>query len=134
MERHNGFGYVVRDVEKGIAGTLVCGGMGKERNLLIDKKCEPKMDTTNREYIRAMTPTEWKRLQGFPESFTFPDSVAMTYQYFQLANSVTVSVIKAIAEAIKPILDNYLASGGVRNIVTGNQRVCTEVQTVRRYI
>jgi len=105
--RHNGFGYVVRNLDQ-IAGTLVCGGMGKERNLIYDNRCKPIKDSTNKEFIRAMTPTEWKRLQGFPEDFEFP--VAITCQYTQLANSVTVSVIKAIAEQIKPILDAYWAS------------------------
>lgn len=33
----HGFGYEVRDLE-GIAGTIVCGGMGRERNLIADHR------------------------------------------------------------------------------------------------
>ena len=33
----NGFGYEIRDWED-VAGAIVCGGMGRERNLLIDKR------------------------------------------------------------------------------------------------
>ena len=33
----NGFGYEIRDLDE-IAGTIVCGGMGRERNLIIDDR------------------------------------------------------------------------------------------------
>ena len=40
-ERHkakgNGFGYEIRDIN-GQAGAIVCGGMGRERNLITDKR------------------------------------------------------------------------------------------------
>ena len=51
-----------------------------------------------------MTPREWARLQGFPDSFKLP--LADTHLYKQLGNSVTVPVIKAIAEQIKIVLNN----------------------------
>lgn len=35
--RGNGFGYEIRDLD-GKAGAIVCGGMGRERNLIIDKR------------------------------------------------------------------------------------------------
>ncbi|MHA1888815.1 MAG: DNA cytosine methyltransferase, partial [Promethearchaeota archaeon] len=95
----------------GIANAIVCGGMGKERNLVIDKKISnswqkegDNIQLRNNEGIRKMTPREWARLQGFPESFVFP--VSKTRQYRQLGNSVAVPVIKAIAEQIKKSLDN----------------------------
>ena len=50
-----------------------------------------------------MTEREWARLQGFPPNFKFP--VSMTQAYKQLANSVPVPVIKAIALEIKKTLD-----------------------------
>ena len=50
-----------------------------------------------------MTPREWARLQGFPDSFIFP--LADVHSYKQLGNSVTVNVIEAIARNIKQILD-----------------------------
>lgn len=111
-ERHaskgNGFGYIIRGHDE-IAGTIVCGGMGKERNLIIDDRLTDFTPVThikgevNREGIRKMTPREWARLQGFPDSYQFP--LADVHTYKQLGNSVTVPVIKAIAEQIKAVLD-----------------------------
>lgn len=110
-ERHvakgNGFGYEIRDWD-GIAGAIVCGGMGRERNLVIDKRQTDLTPTTNikgeinKEGIRKMTPREWARLQGFPDSFKLP--LADTHLYKQFGNSVTISVIEAIAKEIKKIL------------------------------
>ena len=51
-----------------------------------------------------ITPREWARLQGFPDSFVLP--LADTHLYKQFGNSVTVNVIAAIAEKIKEVLDN----------------------------
>lgn len=111
-ERHeskgNGFGYEIKKLDE-IANTLVCGGMGRERNLIIDRRLTDFTPVThikgeiNREYIRKMTPREWARLQGFPDDFKFV--VADTHLYKQFGNSVTVSVIKAIARNIKRVLD-----------------------------
>jgi DNA (cytosine-5)-methyltransferase 1 len=105
----NGFGYQVLN-KNGIANTIVCGGMGKERNLIKDKityDCwKSGLDLKlwkNNEGIRKMTPKEWARLQGFPEEFTFP--VSMTQSYKQIANSVSIPVIKAIALEIKKRLE-----------------------------
>lgn len=103
----NGFGYEIRDLS-GIAGTIVCGGMGRERNLIIDHREHSKEPEThikgkiNDEDIRKMTPREWARLQGFPDSFKL--ELSDTHLYKQFGNSVTVSVIKAIAEQIKDVL------------------------------
>jgi len=111
-ERHvskgNGFGYIVRGSED-IAGAIVCGGMGKERNLVYDPRLTDFEPVThikgkvNHEGIRKMTPREWARLQGFPDSFEFP--LADVHSYKQLGNSVTVPVIKAIAEQIILVLN-----------------------------
>ncbi len=57
----------------------------------------------NREGIRKMTPREWARLQGYPDDFVLP--LADTHLYKQLGNSVSVPVIRAIAEKIKEALD-----------------------------
>lgn len=111
-ERHkskgNGFGYEVRDLNS-IAGAIVCGGMGRERNLIVDGRLTDFTPVThikgkiNREYIRKMTPREWARLQGFPDDFKLV--VADTHLYKQFGNSVTVPVIKAIAKNIKYTLE-----------------------------
>lgn len=104
----HGFGYEVRDL-KGIAGTIVCGGMGRERNLIIDTREHSMVPMThikgeiNKEGIRKMTPREWARLQGFPDTFQMP--LADTQMYKQFGNSVTVPVIRAIAENIKEQLN-----------------------------
>lgn len=112
-ERHaakgNGFGYEIRDLS-GIAGAIVCGGMGRERNLIIDHRPHSKTPTThikgkiNSEDIRKMTPREWARLQGFPDDFVLP--LADVHLYKQFGNSVTVNVIYAIAQKIKEVLEN----------------------------
>lgn len=100
----NGFGYEIRDLD-GIAGTLVCGGMGRERNLIIDHREHSMVPEThikgniNEEDIRKMTPREWARLQGFPDSFKL--ELSDTHLYKQLGNSVTVNVIEAIAKQVK---------------------------------
>lgn len=103
----NGFGYEIRSIDA-IAGAIVCGGMGRERNLIIDKRQTNLTPTThikgeiNSEGIRKMTPREWARLQGFPDTFTLP--LADVHLYKQFGNSVTVNVIEAIANEIKKSL------------------------------
>jgi DNA (cytosine-5)-methyltransferase 1 len=49
-----------------------------------------------------MTPREWARLQGFPDSFRLP--LADVHLYKQFGNSVTVPVIRSIAKKIKETL------------------------------
>ena len=104
----NGFGYEIRELDS-VAGAIVCGGMGRERNLIIDDRLTDFTPVThikgsvNKEYIRKMTPREWARLQGFPDNFKFV--VADTHLYKQFGNSVTVPVIRAIAEKIKAQLE-----------------------------
>lgn len=103
----HGFGYVIRPLD-GIAGTIVCGGMGKECNLIIDEREHSLVPTThikgeiNKEGIRKMTPREWARLQGYPDSFVLP--LSDVHLYKQFGNSVTVPVIEAIAKEIRKVL------------------------------
>lgn len=103
----NGFGYEIRDLN-GIAGAIVCGGMGRERNLIIDKRLASFTPIThikgevNREGIRKMTPREWARLQGYPDTYKL--NLADVHLYKQLGNSVTVPVIEKIANKIKEVL------------------------------
>lgn len=105
----HGFGYVIRPLD-GIAGTIVCGGMGRETNLIIDNREHSMVPSThikgkiNEEGIRKMTPREWARLQGFPDTFVLP--LSDVHLYKQFGNSVTVPVIEAIAKEIKKVLDN----------------------------
>ena len=78
--------------------------MGRERNLLIDHRLSEFTPTTNirgpvnREGVRKMTPREWARLQGFPDSFRIPVSDAQAYKQF--GNSVAVPAVQATAKAL----------------------------------
>jgi DNA (cytosine-5)-methyltransferase 1 len=96
----NGFGYEIK-TNDGIANAIVCGGMGKERNLLIDHRLSDYTPIThikgmvNKRGVRKMTPKEWERLQGFPDDWT--SCVADAHRYKQLGNSVAVPVIKEIS-------------------------------------
>ncbi|HHH37487.1 MAG TPA: DNA cytosine methyltransferase [Epsilonproteobacteria bacterium] len=54
--------------------------------------------------IRKLTPYYLVKLQGFEEDFKFPDDLALSYQYKQEGNSVTVKVIEEIAKKIKDVL------------------------------
>ena len=111
-ERHaskgNGFGYEIRGMNDK-AGAIVCGGMGRERNLIIDPRLTDFTPVThikgevNREGVRKLTPREWARLQGFPDSYKL--TLADTHLYKQFGNSVTVNVIEAIANEIKKVLE-----------------------------
>ena len=109
VAKGHGFGYEIRDWDD-VAGAIVCGGMGRERNLIIDKRQTDLTPTThikgeiNKEGVRKMTPREWARLQGFPDSYKLV--LADVHLYKQFGNSVTVPVIKAIADKVKEILEN----------------------------
>lgn len=99
----NGFGFEVIP-DDGIANAVVCGGMGRERNLVYDDRITDFTPTTkikstvNRENIRKMTPREWARLQGFPKNYKIVVADASAYKQF--GNSVAVPAIKATAEKI----------------------------------
>lgn len=106
-ERHaakgNGFGYeVVHDDE--VANAIVVGGMGRERNLVLDYRLTDFTPVTrikgevNREGLRRMTPREWARLQGYPDNFVIKVSDASAYKQF--GNSVAVPAIQATANEI----------------------------------
>lgn len=106
-ERHaakgNGFGYEIIP-DDGVANAIVVGGMGRERNLVIDDRLEDFTPVTNikgvinRDGIRRMTPREWARLQGFPDNFII--EVADASAYKQFGNSVAVPAIRATAKEI----------------------------------
>jgi len=102
-DKGNGFGYEVIS-DDAIANAIVVGGMGRERNLLVDHRLKEFTPTTNikgpvnREGIRKMTPREWARLQGFPDRFEIPVSDAQAYKQF--GNSVAVPAVNATARNI----------------------------------
>ncbi len=106
-ERHaskgNGFGYEIIP-DDGVANAIVVGGMGRERNIVIDHRLTDFTPVTNikgeinRDGWRRMTPREWARLQGFPDKFII--GVADASAYKQFGNSVAVPAIQATAEEI----------------------------------
>jgi DNA (cytosine-5)-methyltransferase 1 len=106
-EKGNGFGYEIIS-DDGIANAIVVGGMGRERNLVIDKRIKDYTPVTkikggvNKQGIRKMTPREWARLQGFPEEFKIV--VADVSAYKQFGNSVAVPAIQANAKEIVKLI------------------------------
>lgn len=99
----NGFGYEIIS-DDGIANAIVVGGMGRERNIVIDNRLTNFTPVTNikgeinHDGWRRMTPREWARLQGFPDSFIIPVADASAYKQF--GNSVAVPAIQATAEQL----------------------------------
>lgn len=110
-ERHeskgNGFGFEIVP-NSGVANAVVCGGMGRERNLVVDNRLKDFTPVTNitgqinKEGVRKMTPREWARLQGFPDNYKIVVSDAQAYKQF--GNSVAVPAIQATAQQIVDIL------------------------------
>jgi len=99
----HGFGYEIIP-DDGVANAIVVGGMGRERNIVIDNRLKDFTPVTNikgeinHDGWRRMTPREWARLQGFPDSFIIPVADASAYKQF--GNSVAVPAIQATAEQI----------------------------------
>ena len=105
----NGFGYAIIP-DDAISNAIVVGGMGRERNLVLDHRITDFTPTThikgtvNREGIRKMTPREWARLQGFPDNYLIPVADASAYKQF--GNSVAVPAIQATANEILKLIKN----------------------------
>jgi len=97
----NGFGYQILDPDD-VSNAIVVGGMGRERNLVIDHRIGDNrtpetaiQGEVNRLNIRRLTPRECARLQGFPENFEIV--VSPTQAFKQFGNSVAVPAIQATA-------------------------------------
>lgn len=118
----NGFGYaIIGDNE--VANAIVVGGMGRERNIVIDTRQTDLTPTTrikgeyNKDGWRRMTPREWGALQGYPVydkgdgSPVFQIPVADASAYKQFGNSVAVPAIQATAQQLLKVLSD-------RNILT----------------
>ena len=91
----------VRANKKGVVPTLTANmGLGGHNVPII----------RNHKGIRKLTPKEVFMLQGFPKNFKLPKNLSDSKLYHQAGNSVTVPVIKRIAENMKVVLN-----GGIIN-------------------
>jgi site-specific DNA-cytosine methylase len=66
-------------------------------------KGHPTFGVQQNYILRRLTPREYARLQGFPESFQIPVSNCQAYKQF--GNAVTVPVITAIGKQIQALLE-----------------------------
>jgi DNA (cytosine-5)-methyltransferase 1 len=108
-DKGNGFGYqIIADNE--CTNAIVVGGMGRERNLVIDCRLKDFNPVTkivgevNKDFWRRLTPRECARLQGFPDEYIIP--VSDTQAYKQFGNSVAIPAIKATAKNIIEKIEN----------------------------
>jgi DNA (cytosine-5)-methyltransferase 1 len=87
----------VRENKSGVCPTLTANmGMGGHNVPLI---------LDNDGNIRKLSPVECLKLQGFPADFILPKELHNSRVYKQIGNSVSVTVIKRIAEEILRALD-----------------------------
>ncbi len=88
----------VRENKSGVSPTLTANMGTGGHNVPIIK---------DQHGIRKLTPRECFRLQGFPDSYKLPDNLGDASLYKQAGNSVSVPVIKRIAERIYQALIAY---------------------------
>ena len=106
QDKKHGFGYEIKTPDD-IANTILCGGMGKERNIIRNTSQLPLPEWANVDRVRFMSPVEWERLQGFPDGWS--EAVPPSSRMSLLGNSVTVPVIKAVSSRIITELCNPIA-------------------------
>lgn len=88
-EKGNGFGYSMFNEDSEYTSTISARYYKDGSEILIEQKGKNP---------RKITPREAARLQGFPETFIFPNSDAQMYKQF--GNSVAIPVIRFLAEHI----------------------------------
>jgi DNA (cytosine-5)-methyltransferase 1 len=84
--------YFVRQKEPGVCPTLTAnmGHGGHNVPFIWDRRG-----------LRKLTEAECLRLQGFPESFDFPDSISSKQRYAQIGNAVAPPVAALLADGVK---------------------------------
>lgn len=104
-QRNLGRGYGYRIIGNDDFGhTLMVGGMGLERNLVIDptnlnvNNVDDPRGELNHDHIRVLTERECARMQGFPEYFEI--LYGKTPSYKQFGNSVAIPVVRAVAQSL----------------------------------
>lgn len=104
-EQAKGHGYGYRIIgDDDIGHTLMVGGMGLERNLIVDDGNpgvniipDPRGEL-NHDKIRVLTERECARMQGFPEYFEI--CVERSPAYSQFGNSVAIPAVKEVARTL----------------------------------
>lgn len=98
-QRGNGFRHAIIENNE-LANCLMVGGDGWTRNLVKEYSIPDIIENHERGMsgLRRMTPREWARIQGFPESFQIPVSNAQAYKQF--GNAVAVPVARAVGHAV----------------------------------
>lgn len=93
-QKGNGFGYSLFNENSTYTSTISARYYKDGSEILIEQ---------NDKNPRKLTPTEARRLQGFPDTFIIPVSDCQAYKQF--GNSVAVPVIKALAREIVTTLE-----------------------------
>lgn len=96
QEKGNGFGYSLFDRNSSYANTISARYYKDGSEILIDQSDIGRNP-------RKLTPRECARLQGFPEEFLV-DAVSDVQAYKQFGNSVSVPVIRFVAQAMTDAL------------------------------
>jgi len=104
-QRKQGRGYGYRIINDDDFGhTLMVGGMGLERNLVVDEAnsevnnvIDPRGEL-NHDHIRVLTERECARMQGFPDYFEI--LYGKTPAYKQFGNSVAIPVVREVAASL----------------------------------
>lgn len=87
--------HYVRENKNNVCPTLTANmGTGGHNVPIVKDKCG----------IRKLTPRECANFQGFPLDYIIPNDIVDSHLYKQFGNSVTVSVVEAIAKEIKNVL------------------------------
>lgn len=90
----NGFGFRLFSASSNYTSTLSARYYKDGAEILIEQKHKTP---------RKITPREAARLQGFPESFVINASDVQAYRQF--GNAVPVSIVRAIAQSLKHLLN-----------------------------
>lgn len=97
QKKGNGFGFSLFKPEDSYTNTLSARYYKDGSEILIDQSSTGKRP-------RKLTPRECANLQGFPKNFIV-NAVSDVQSYRQFGNSVTVSVISAVAESMLDVLN-----------------------------
>lgn len=54
--------------------------------------------------VRKLTPRECARLQGFDDSFVFPEEIPLSAKYRQIGNAVTVTLVRRLAKECRRVI------------------------------